>query len=696
MKYLRYYAEFKSRDNNDYRIEILQENTIAYQAQEIFLSSNPVEIEWKEIDKIDPIHSSSATINLLSDSDRKFIDLYTVKVGDVRLDIYRSNQIYWSGIIDTELYEEPYSETNNYDVSLTFSDFAHLDRMKFNKLGFINLRQLLTEIINATGINYKQITEVISTKLLSTSVGTILDDVALLCENFYDEDKIPMTLREILEDVLKPFSLKIEQKQGAIFIYDLNAIYDTVQTQIEWNDVDALLGVDKTYNNVKITFSPYEKSELMNVEIPENLKCGTPGQVVVPDSNIPGFEFYLSNYSDDQVTVSLGKLFKIKSIYSGSDCAGIAYTVRMKYGENPNTPYTDWLLSPTSSIGREIFKVNSKPFVSAVTISDNRKLKISVDMMFDVRYNPFESSSYNNEEGSWNCLRNWCNLAYIPIKLTLRDAAGNALKHYENKGVKNYYGLMPKPSDYLGPGWYDGDAQWGDAWLCWYDNGNRKSETGLGGFKENKQTIGFYQDGLPAIYEKRGSGEYIDFPPMSGWIELAIGEGAIIWDYGRQQRDDIFRRTRWILFKNPCIKVVDVNGKDIDPNDIELSAWINPNAKEEMKIDTKIGTLSSDSAIAIGQIFRNADKYPILKFYRGGKLERLEKLMIGTIYSNYAKRNATLSGTVRILPEFSICSEKNHPGKFFILSEIQYLADDESEIKMVTFDKDNYDGIEYL
>ena len=63
MKYLRYYSGFYSRDNIPYRIEIWQDAEAAFDPERITLAADPVEIEWAEVDKLEPVHSSSATLN---------------------------------------------------------------------------------------------------------------------------------------------------------------------------------------------------------------------------------------------------------------------------------------------------------------------------------------------------------------------------------------------------------------------------------------------------------------------------------------------------------------------------------------------------------------------------------------------------------------------------------------------------------
>ena len=144
MMYKRYFGQFKDNKQVLYEVQIWQESDSAFTVEEITLRDGALRIEWGKKDKLDPIRTSGATLNILCQSDRKFIDLYTVAVGTVRLDVYRAESLYWSGTISTESYEEPYYTSKGYAVTLTFSDFNILDRIKYSLTGF----KTINEVIN--------------------------------------------------------------------------------------------------------------------------------------------------------------------------------------------------------------------------------------------------------------------------------------------------------------------------------------------------------------------------------------------------------------------------------------------------------------------------------------------------------------------------------------------------------------------
>ena len=122
MLYERYTATIFDNSSIPWTINILQESDLPYVVEEITLDTNAFEITWDEVNKIEPVMSSNCVVDLVSELDRQFLDLYTVAYGEVRLDIYREDALCWSGCLDPEQYEEPYTGVPNYTVSLTFID----------------------------------------------------------------------------------------------------------------------------------------------------------------------------------------------------------------------------------------------------------------------------------------------------------------------------------------------------------------------------------------------------------------------------------------------------------------------------------------------------------------------------------------------------------------------------------------------
>lgn len=159
MKQLRYTGEFASRAGAAWRVDIMQEADAPFDSAGYltFPADSPLVIEWPREDKEAAILGSNATLKIISPGDRTYEDLYTIEAGRIRMDVYKDNALYWSGALDPEFYEEPYETASGYEVSLTFSDFGILDRVKYDLAGMQTLRDIIAYALQRAGILYGEI-----------------------------------------------------------------------------------------------------------------------------------------------------------------------------------------------------------------------------------------------------------------------------------------------------------------------------------------------------------------------------------------------------------------------------------------------------------------------------------------------------------------------------------------------------------
>lgn len=706
-----YTGRFLSRKQVEYVVNIYREGVDVKTPGDLVFGEVPAEIEWSEVDKLEPVQGSALTLTLLSTSDRQYTDLYAVQTGEVWVELLRKGELYWRGTLDTEFYEEPYSYPKDYEVEFTFSDFGTLERLKWSDRGVRTLEWILRTCLEAIYLDYDTTVRRVSTAL---PMGYVDTDILTACtvngENWFDEDDEPMTMREVLDAVLQPFALRMVQKGGRVELFDLNALYAEGETKrVKWMSDDAELGADVVYNDVTVTFSPYADTTLIDgtLEHDDTLQATKGGSTYYlstdTEDKVEGFTIVTGDpdeKDDPPFKLSNGaKLFRIDPIYSGNDEAGV---FMMRRGEALTSAGVDQTMVGTqrwlSKSDTELPNVGSvKEIISFDPVhinyckSDRFRLKVELSVCIDARYNPFEGSDKTNEEGNYNRLQNWVNFGYLPVKLELLDEEGNAVQHYENRGVLVSDGYT------AACGWRSGAASWSDFWLCWYDRSDRKTKSGFDGWATNKQIIGYYRKDLPRRFEKMGDGEFIAPPSADGWLRLTIGDGIYAFDYGREVKNvKTAQINRWFLLRDPKVSIVDKYGNEIDTDDQEDKAWLNRAAQEGLDIDTTVGTLEDayQSGSARGVVHYKTGA-PLTEFQRAGVTDRLERLLIGTAYSQYAERKTTLSGTAELLPELLPLTEASTPGRFTLLSEVQHLQDDLSEITMAEFAADNYEGIDY-
>lgn len=719
-KSLRYFGGFKSVDGVAWKVELWQENAgVIFTPTRIELpSESPLVIEWAEVDKIEPIHSSSAQITVLSESDRMFVDMYQISVGQVRLDVFRNDALYWSGTLDTELYEEPYSYRDGYEVVLTFSDFAVLDRYKWSGQGMMTISALINDCLLQSDIRYTEVIKHISTSIHAYSAeGMNLEEIKVLSTNFYDEEGVAMTKRKVLTETLRPFALHVRQKNGKIYIYDLNALVRdySIPDKIEWTSNDAVLTTDKVFNNVTVTLSPSAEAEMIkgsvkSKDVGENdghlfyMNYHRSGLGLTLDA-LEGFRFcHGSDYESNMTLFNGAQFFQVHPLYSGSEETGVAWSVRAGHYGMGDEPSSSFRLIISSNAPEKVYSnyanqtVLTKPMIQLDPIYlahpsirySEYSLRINLSLLFDVRYNPFEDSDYYNESGNWKHMQDWCNQGYVPIRLILRDSDGTAISHYENKQV-----LFSNSYHHTNCQWLAGEGAWGDAFLCYYDWDDRKSKTGFGGWKTNKPIIGYYRDSLPKQWRTMADGEYIPLPQNGGFLELHIGTGIHQFDWKREEKN-ILSSIRWVLYKEPTITLCRKNGIEVANKDIEDSAWINRDAADDLPVDTILGTVPERYGIpnARGQLFSMSDSI-FYQFSRAGRTDRLERLLIGTIYSQYATRKNVLSGTTKITPTFGLMNDASSSGLYLMMAERQDLITGDSEIKISQIEADSYEGIDY-
>ena len=157
----------------------------------------------------------------------------------------------------------------------------------------------------------------------------------------------------------------------------------------------------------------------------------------------------------------------------------------------------------------------------------------------------------------------------------------------------------------------------------------------------------------------------------------------------------IYDLVRWVGYKDAAITLVKKNGLAIDMEDQEDIAYVNADAQESFSVDTIVGTQSPDVPAATGRglIFRGGVLCE--KFRRAGVWDRLEKLLLGTIYSQYAERKQKLTATVDLLEGFVLSDTPRTASKYLLVADTQNLADDSSYMTMTEFGPDEYRDIEY-
>lgn len=451
------------------------------------VDESPLLIEWDARAKEEPICGSTATLKVISTTDRKFVPLMLSEPGSIRLRVSDQHSQIWRGYLDMRQCEEPYYTREGYETELVFTDLGLLDRIKFNGTGIKDGETLVNEI-------YSSLTRM--TSLCSFNTSTVPEGVnptnvdaedrfALFsfdCANFYDEDGEPETMMEVLTDILTPFNCQIRQFTGSMTVYDLAALRGNgFGSEVEWMSTDQVLSFDKFVNVIRITFSTYCNASLLEGEL------DTQGQSPLD------YDDDLVNLFDNDMSVDFPYFSKFPDVSDVNLIAGrsnVSHTFCMLKYFNPwvqyDNPFTfpgvaeyDWeKVVPFHVIpygggeecdgfasrftgnsykwengqrvrftpakfeasggahqddGTTLFKMDDV-YVPPLQgwVANKFLLRLSMEMMVDPRLNPFEQSGdYNNKDQYEFCNKHH-NHTFVKLLIQLKDAQGNVLAHYSN------------------------------------------------------------------------------------------------------------------------------------------------------------------------------------------------------------------------------------------------------------------------
>lgn len=779
MKTLRGRGEFVSITGIEWKVELWVEGYTGPSADMLFPRSNPLEITWGGYDRIAPVEGSTATLKVISKSDREWIDLYSVERTRVRLDVYRNGALYWQGTLDSEFYEEPFEVLQGYEVELTFSDLGVLEHTDYDMDGTVTLHDVI-----ARGIELAGLTVGVDETLISTSFPDgeqlTLSSLSVRSDNYYDEDGEATNFKEVIGDVLQPLALKIRQRGGKFIVYDFNALYERHRQHgaqlLDWDGDSQTMAVADVAQKIKVNFSPYGEAELLADTLEYTGKTSPSvrnyGVKITPlpeYDNAACFTFFndyatkitstaenaANEYEDFNIFISkdMGKglaeihpeayYAKFVPIFgNANEKVCVAWLLTVGQGDlSKDLTRTD--VQKIIHTGKDAWctrgsdKVilrTKRVYVAGFTQSDyefKRYLRLTLPLLMDARYNPFDSKSDNmgNEKQNDYYFKVRTGYMFIPVGVTIYDSevGGNALCHYDNSKV-----AASTSRNFAGNGmWKPGKASVGDMWLEYYSTSDLKEDAGIRGWKENRTLIGRpeikYDDRSKNRYpeltqkeKKLDSGEYINYPEQGGWLEVVVYEGLRGFDYNEGHSsfevskywDGVPHPTisnawyilpqraylRWLMYGAPTIDLISGadNFEKEDIDDIEYSGWIERAAKEELSVSTTYGTVAPPAPGARGAMIRTATGTMVSELSRAGVTDVPERLLIGTAISQYSERRLRITGDARIIPgEALVCHERLHEDRiFWFAGERHNVIENVSEAEIVEISEEIYEAIE--
>lgn len=408
------------------------------------------------------------------------------------------------------------------------------------------------------------------------------------------------------------------------------------------------------------------------------------------DETDAGFTLWTSRTGKNaDLTDERVRYFKVVPQNGGTECEGVAvmYTAVGMYGDSSDKSMVlgcmgvmpDELHAGTPK--GVLFKSRLVPVTNGPTGADSQAaagalpvdvslyVKVTAELLLDARSNPFETAGEWMEgarertyQEQWN---RYGNFVYVPVCVKWKDAAGKTWcwdnrQEVQAKAPAKLKSLGSTLGEWKEYTESDGKpGVWG--YLAYYSGSDRENTAGVAnGWAKNRPGINPHS-GQVTTQLSKCEGAYVPCPAGGGelWVEVLCGGWTAAdqgCDFDKTYHstdcgfwDEYESAGRWkirhVWMKLPEVEMVRARAFDeeLDDSDITYSAELEPEAEEALEIETICGSAAGGVPGARG-VYLTADGAQVTEITRGGYTGQIEELLIGTLYSQYARRHTTLSG----------------------------------------------------
>lgn len=643
---IRYYHEFIGADDMLNRFEILTKSNVQSILAEA--SAEPFSIEYINAKKFEPVRGSQATIEFISEAIFQFVDLHTDDMQKFLVKFYRAGRMYWLGWLDSELYNEQLSATPPYPVEFAASDFNIFERLKYRDGAgnrYTDIVPLITHLkrcFDLLGLPFDKLyigCSTVANDVPADAGETALHVLYMMSANFYDEDNEPMTCREVVENILRPFGLMMVQKDANVFIYDYNTVklglpmkrynfssfaYEAEETvnfdlgalaEIGFRSTDSSYGFEEMINNVKITSSIYADKLVVKGEATEkNLSK----RIAKEETEVLRKEIFTKCETIERVGTQNFVVYTDKD--SDNTIIGAS------------SPYDHF-----KNYNKILYRVKS-PINIISTDSKKNNILLKMTCYVNSLENPFEFEPKRDSDAE---------LCQIAGNLYTVDGNGTPLYYFRNVLTKKpewkkYSSDFPKGAIRLN--FCNQIVKGSNIYNTQLINSNTMHDTGTA-FDEIK----------PKDY---GKGLLIPINSnIYGQIVFEIIGAIVHKRLPMDHSDDLFspnegKNVKDIIYNNIEIKIVDEKKEDISTDDYIFKSHVNKKVATDFDEVTLKCISANEEKAPIGKanILKKVDNHYELQlsFTRSSQTDILERLLMCSLHSNFATKKEVITVDIKM------------------------------------------------
>jgi hypothetical protein len=323
----KYFTAFKNESGKGYQL-LIQEDNWSGAVTELESGVAPISIVSSSSGLLDTVVGSGVEIELISKTSLQLVGLYSIDPFQYKVVLVTSDGFkQWQGWLNTETYEENYSEYSNYVVSFTANDgIALLDRYDYIddneepyegiESAFAILQRCFSKVSAFDKFHIGHTMTILDNDNNAITPGTyetFLHYIYLNNANYYDETGKAISMRTLVESILKPLGLILRTNsslygnysdtQIGYTIFDNNVVLSTqneyftgyntsdgsyaqlwqlygayfrydLGTTIDYKGTGSTLSYTDVINRQEVTFSPYNIIDILKAEFKEEDFCG--------------------------------------------------------------------------------------------------------------------------------------------------------------------------------------------------------------------------------------------------------------------------------------------------------------------------------------------------------------------------------------------------------------------------------------
>jgi len=279
-----YTLTFSDRIGDVYTLEIWSKAVNTNPAIAIKGSGTPLTINYRTVSDIfDPVITSEAVVEVISETDLFWKDFFTANRGDWILKIYQggtaSTDIRWQGQNVTESYNEPYLGTP-YKSQLRFSDLGDMDFMYYQPTsttfysGYQSLAEIILRCTNKLQFSL-DISEYTNCINLEGWNNASVTDKSLLCNTFLDASvfrtytdntESAMTCMDVLKTVLKSIGCRMVQASEGTLQAQAYWHIQRIEEMIDSDVLETFIISNSTYLVISSTNTDFERDITNNLD----------------------------------------------------------------------------------------------------------------------------------------------------------------------------------------------------------------------------------------------------------------------------------------------------------------------------------------------------------------------------------------------------------------------------------------------